>query len=100
MRRNEAAERLRNFLMNEGAKDGLTDAMAPLVDEALAAERRATALDVMLEFGQWLANTPSRIYDLQDTLDSGDGDDYRAFAERFLATILDEEARTNGGSDD
>jgi hypothetical protein len=82
---NEAAERLH-------ATVG-TQLESQLLDDYLAAERRVTALDVMLEFGQWLANTPSRIYDLQDTLDSGDGDDYRAFAERFLATILDEEAQ-------
>jgi hypothetical protein len=41
--------------------------------------------DVLLEFGQWLANSPGRIYDLQDTIDSGNGDDFAALVDMYLS---------------
>ena len=56
--------------------------------------------DTMLEFGQWLANSPARIYDLQDTIDSGDGEAYAAFVDMYLGKRHDESAaRLTEGSD-
>ena len=42
-----AAERLRSLLLNQGAKDGVSDALSPLLNEALAAAKAEGAREAV-----------------------------------------------------